>query len=197
MAQYIDKDKVIEYVKKRLVPTVNHGNIDDWERGADNERINFLSYINTLPEEKENYNERYKRIVQTEQFKKSYCDKSLGKEEPVSEDLEEEILCRWEDDPHTLWSKCPYSDFRNIARHFAEWQLNRMKEILRTEYEKGRFDMREEMMRDALDGCVTLIVKSDTSSRNLFISTQQLYKELQKYDDGDKVKIIIFKPEEQ
>lgn len=61
MAHYIDKDKVIEYVKKRLIPTVSRGNIDDWERGADNERINFLSYINTLPEE------------------------------PASEDLEEEI----------------------------------------------------------------------------------------------------------
>ena len=61
MAHYIDKDKVIEYVKKRLIPTVRRGNIDDWERGADNERINFLSYINTLPEE------------------------------PASEDLEEEI----------------------------------------------------------------------------------------------------------
>ena len=61
MAHYIDKDKIIEYVKKRLIPTVSRGNIDDWERGADNERINFLSYINTLPEE------------------------------PASEDLEEEI----------------------------------------------------------------------------------------------------------
>ena len=61
MAHYIDKDKVIEYVKKRLIPTVSRENIDDWERGADNERINFLSYINTLPEE------------------------------PASEDLEEEI----------------------------------------------------------------------------------------------------------
>lgn len=61
MAHYIDKDKVIEYVKKRLISTVSRGNIDDWERGADNERINFLSYINTLPEE------------------------------PASEDLEEEI----------------------------------------------------------------------------------------------------------
>ena len=50
---------------------------------------------------------------------------SLPKE-PASEDLEEEILCRWEDDPHTLWPKCPYSDFKNIAYHFAEWQKQQM-----------------------------------------------------------------------
>lgn len=86
MTQYIDKDKVIEYVKKRLIPTVSRGNIDDWERGADNERINFLSYINTLPEE------------------------------PVSEDLEEEIN-RVDD-----WYPVELNYIQEIAHHFAEWQ---------------------------------------------------------------------------
>lgn len=38
-----------------------------------------------VKEEKKNLNERYKRIVQTEQFKESYCDKSLGEEEPGCE----------------------------------------------------------------------------------------------------------------
>lgn len=33
----------------------------------------------------------------------------------------------------------------------AEWQKEQMKETLQTEYEKGRFDMREEMMKDAVD----------------------------------------------
>lgn len=51
MARYIDKDQVIEWVKQRLIPTVTDGNIDDWERGADNERINFLSFIDSLPEQ--------------------------------------------------------------------------------------------------------------------------------------------------
>lgn len=50
MARYIDKDQVIEWIKQRLIPTVSNGNYDDWERGADNERINFLSFINSLPE---------------------------------------------------------------------------------------------------------------------------------------------------
>ena len=50
MIRYIDKDKIIEWVKQRLIPIVTDVNIDDWERGADNERINFLSFIESLPE---------------------------------------------------------------------------------------------------------------------------------------------------
>ena len=53
---------------------------------------------------------------------------------------------------HHDWS---YEQVMNIARHFAEWQKNKMKETLQTEYEKGRFDMREEMMKDAMNGCVS------------------------------------------
>jgi hypothetical protein len=37
--------------------------------------------------DKKDYRERYKRIAQTEQFKSSYCDKSLGKEEPIEVEL--------------------------------------------------------------------------------------------------------------
>ena len=33
----------------------------------------------------------------------------------------------------------------------AEWQKQQMKEALQTEYEKGRFDMREEMMKDTVE----------------------------------------------
>lgn len=47
-------------------------------------------------------------------------------EEPISEDLLDEIHNRWEDDPHTKWPKCPYKDFKNIARHFADWQKQKM-----------------------------------------------------------------------
>lgn len=165
---------------------------------------------------KENYTERYKRIAQTEQFKKSYCDKSLGKEAPASEDLEE--ACdnyydeTWDEhggvamvvnNCHDVWF--PSQAMSDFFKAGAEWQHGKdFDDLLQSEmqfpkeyYEKGKSDMREEMMKDALDGCVSLIVKSDTSSRNLFISTPQLYKELQKYNDGDKVKIIIIKNEQQ
>ena len=140
------------------------------------------------------------------------------KSEMISDDLKKEI------ERYFREVKWIYLPFVEVARHFADWQhgkdfddllqsemkfpkeyyergradaMKEMKETLQTEYEKGRFDIREEMMKDALDGCVSLIVKSDTSSRNLFISTPQLYKELQKYNDGEKVKIIICKTEQQ
>ena len=48
--------------------------------------------------------------------------KMSDQEEPISEDLLDEIHNRWEDDPHTKWPKCPYKDFKNIACHFANWQ---------------------------------------------------------------------------
>lgn len=50
------------------------------------------------------------------------ADKWRLVEEPISEDLLDEIHNRWEDDPHTKWPKCPYKDFKNIACHFANWQ---------------------------------------------------------------------------
>ena len=48
-------------------------------------------------------------------------------EEPISEDLLDEIHNRWEDDPHTKWPKCPYKDFKNIACHFTNWQKEQIK----------------------------------------------------------------------
>lgn len=138
-------------------------------------------------------------------------------EEPVSEDLEAEIQRYFSE------VKWIYKPVAEISRHFSHWQhgkdfddllqsemkfpkeyykrgkadaMKEMKESLQTEYEKGRFDMREEMMKDAMEGCVTLIVASDPSSRNLYIPTSQLYKELQKYKNGDKVKIIIVKEDQ-
>ena len=105
-------------------------------------------------------------------------------EEPASEDLEEEI--------DKIWKTCNPIDegmgvetanihieqFDDIAKHFVEWQ-------------------KQQMIKNAVDGCVSPIVKEDVSSHNLFISTPQLYKELQKYKDGDKLKIIIVKEEQQ
>ncbi len=49
-------------------------------------------------------------------------------EKPMNpEGLEEEILNQWEDYPHDKWPKCPYHDFTNIARHFAEWGAEHLK----------------------------------------------------------------------
>ena len=60
-----------------------------------------------------------------------------------------------------------------------------LKEAFQTEYEKGRFDMREEMMKDAVEGIsCTYSNKSGT-----FLHIKQGIDT----KDGDKVKIIIVK----
>ena len=109
-------------------------------------------------------------------------------------------------------------DMLAFARHFAEWQrkqdeewlnselmkahLNGVaasdtitKETLRTEYEKGRYDMREEMMKDAVDGEVIEVLDDDCSicghaHLELFFDKYTL---LENFKDGDKVKVIIVK----
>ena len=106
-------------------------------------------------------------------------------EEPVSEDLEETAR-------YYLLNNhvSPLNDILHQADLKVEMQYHK---DIENAYKVGAEWQKQQMMKDALDGCVTMIVKSDTSSRNLFISTSQLYKELQKYEEGDKLKIIIVK----
>ena len=266
MAQYIDKDKVIEYIKQRLIPTVNHGNIDDWERGADNERINFLSYIDSLPEEPtvkgitwKDVNTLHTLINQVRyEFPNGISEKSFGLavlerfqdcqddiKNPVSGDLDEE-LNKWRHNHfHGRRDKDASGEYLerksqlDLARHFAEWQKqqdykiyahiplkdihdawqelkknkpdienypavcfqkgadwreNHMKELFKTEYEKGRFDMREEMIKDAISCNVDWY-----DGFRLDYTQEQQDDILLKLgaDVGDKVKIIIVKEEQQ
>lgn len=88
--------------------------------------------------------------------------------ENIGENLLDEIHNRWEDDPHTKWPKCPYKDFKNVARHFANWQ-------------------KQLMMKDAIEveiidpGTYTIIkTKDDTVLYGRY---------------GDKVKLLIIKEE--
>ena len=50
MSRLIDKDVLVKWIRSRLHPTVvPYGtNYDDWDKGADNERLNILSFIDTL-----------------------------------------------------------------------------------------------------------------------------------------------------
>lgn len=116
---------------------------------------------------------------------------SLPKES-ANKDLEEEIN-KVED-----WYPVELKYIQEIARHFVEWQKQQMKEALQTEYEKGRFDMREEMMKDAVEGEVVYKignaeiaptdVRYKVMSDRVYIPNVKL---------GDKVKIIICKTEQQ
>jgi len=91
-------------------------------------------------------------------------------------------------------------DCDDIARHFAEWQKQQMKESLQNEYEKGRLDMREEMMKDAVEGIIHHFADDELAAvhyndpkgtpMSIYVSSKGL-------SAGDKVKIIIVKTEQQ
>lgn len=85
------------------------------------------------------------------------------KSEMVSKDLEE-AATKWNEtasfQPFYMQLDCngnPCEVKQDIITHKesfkagAEWQKQHMKEALQTEYEKGKFDMREEMMKNAVD----------------------------------------------
>lgn len=117
-------------------------------------------------------------------------------EEPANEDLEEEIERCWKEMFPIGWSDSTlltltYEQHKAFARHFAEWQKNKMKEALQTEYEKGRFDMREEMMKDAVEAEVMYPASSST------LQIRYKLPKNTKLKYGDKVKIIICKTEQQ
>lgn len=143
---------------------------NEYDIGRLDELNHLVLFIDSLPEESTD--------------KANYTTKD--------EDLEEEID-RFEDWLNNFnQSDYPTSyTVRDIARHFAEWQKQQMKETLQTEYEKGLYDMREEMMKDAVDAEVMYPASS---------STLQIRYKLPKNTElkyGDRVKIIIIKTKQQ
>jgi len=72
----------------------------------------------------------------------------------------------------------------------ADWRENQMKEALQTEYEKGRFDVREEMMKDTING----IMDCDDDNEWIEITDKLI---VTPSIAGNKVKIIIVKTEQQ
>lgn len=78
----------------------------------------------------------------------------------------------------------------------ADTFKKQMKEILQTEYEKGRFDMRNELMKDAVEGTV---VGKDRSTMPPFQTKCKIVIDRVSIDaeEDDKVKIIICKSEQQ
>ena len=107
-------------------------------------------------------------------------------EEPASEDLEEAA------------SKYVREDFHERSRADfkagAEWQKQKnFEELFKSDmtlfkecYEKGRLDMREEMMKDAVDATI-LDVDAQTIEFGLWP------EKLLDIKEGDKVKIIVIK----
>lgn len=129
--------------------------------------------------------------------------KISDQEEPISEDLLDEIHNRWEDAPHTKWPKCPYKDFKNIACHFANWQRERDAKYKADNniccmnfddieaarigaYEQGKSDMKQQMMKEAIFCPVT---KRDVGI-SLSITNRDIIKDTK---DLSYLKVIIIK----
>lgn len=245
-----DKELIKQEIERRIVQAEEfaeraEGANDDssklsWDFAATQNK-SLLQFINSLPEEpsdettKANYNERYKRIAQTEQFKESYCGKLLGKEEPASEDLRKELdnflkdsvfgklinrnagialvrhFAEWgrnhfedknemvSEDLEEKITKCYKSQnglmmtrkqFGEIIHRFTEWQKQKDLEALQIEYEKGLFDMREAMMKDAVEGRVQC---GYGDGNKLSIKAMLPQDSDLKY--ADKVKVLILKTE--
>lgn len=109
-------------------------------------------------------------------------------EEPASEDLEEyakKLAKGAALDKHNLIWMC---------KKGAEWQKNQMKEALQTEYEKGRFDMREEIMKDAVDAVIFSELKGNDGS--LFQAKSDRFK-MNDVKISDRIKAIPIKTEQQ
>ena len=128
--------------------------------------------------------------------------KISDQEEPISEDLLDEIHNRWEDAPHTKWPKCPYKDYKNIACHFANWQRERDAKYKADNniccmnfddieaarigaYEQGKSDMKQQIMKDAISAKVTVIYYPTDSCLEIEATLPE-----DRFEDGDKVLII-------
>ena len=122
-----------------------------------------------------------------------------------SEDLKEEIE-RWIKKKHFIFTEI--DEIIETASHFAEWQKQKdFEELLKSDmskfneyYEKGRFDMREEMMKDAVEGQIYREYIGDDGISIAFGLEAYLNEHNPKHNklhDGDKVKIVIVKEEQQ
>lgn len=161
----------------------------------------ILNFIDSLLEEpKCIYNRTLEERKGFCKYCSAYCNARI--EEPASEDLEEEIgyyttskLLKKRDNStgiyHLTQKECD-----NIARHFTEWQKQHMKEALQTEYEKGRFDMMEKMMKDAVDAQVFQAHDIDKAYEGYVYIVSNQFKDLNLLPPN-KVKIIIIKSEQQ
>lgn len=119
----------------------------------------LLRFINSLPEEsdceKKDYRERYEKLTQSDTFKSSYCDKSLGKEEST-----DEANCTTKsDDLEEAASKYIEEDFHERSRADfkagAEWQKQKDQQTIELAEDHamlaGIMKEREEMMKNAVE----------------------------------------------
>lgn len=205
MAQYIDKDQVIEWIKQRLLPTVTNGNYDDWEKGADNERINFLSFINSLPEYNIVHDSSEISMTDKVQLIKQEIEKRMNNlwylipegEKVLKDDFTKddannlgkytalESLLQFID---SIQEPASEDLEEEIDRYYSDWQFDDdtiyedMRDICRhfAEWQK------QQIIKDAIDATILDI---DAQTVELGLWPEKLLD----IKEGDKVKIIIVK----
>ena len=154
----------IERRRKQLPKETEHKGLMAVYGGIAYELTELLQFIDSLSEE-------------------SGCEVNFTTK---SEDLKEEIE-RWIKKKHFIFTEI--DEIIETASHFAEWQKQNIKEALQTEYEKGRFDMQQEMMKDAVE-CIVEDWCGDSPEITIPLNPQD-------FKAGNKVKIIICKTEQQ
>lgn len=175
----------------------------------------IITYISSIQSdcEKKDYHKRYENIAQSDYFKSAYSNKSLGKEEHASKDLElEEEVTRYykslgiiENAGETYEWDDMISNTILTARHFAEWQkLKDLKDSLESDitilskfYEKGKVDAIKEIMKEAVETTVHNCQVDGITIDGVEIFPDGLTLDDKIYKDGDKIKLIIVKNEQQ
>lgn len=74
MGHYIDKDVLVSEIRSRLIPTVvpRGMHYDDWDRGADCERLKILDFIDTLEVKEMQYIDKDAIVNEIERWIKHY-----------------------------------------------------------------------------------------------------------------------------
>lgn len=172
-----DKEKIKEEIERRIVQAKEFaerakGANDDssklsWDFVATQNK-SLLQFIDSLPEE-------------------SGCEANFTTK---SEDLDFLVISLEE----TIGTS-PHSRevIKEHLQKAAEWQKQKMKEALQTEYEKGRFDMREDMMKDAVETTIVNDWQYGKDPDHAIIPA--IHQRIEGCGVGDKVKIIIVKTE--
>jgi len=121
-------------------------------------------------------------------------------EEPVSENLKEELDRYTKHLSPTDIQTAPFGSIEECARHFAGWQKEQDKQWLAEEhkhifnngyeegFEHGRDDAYDEMMKDAIDGEIFDIFYPNGDRLEVYANIPE-----DKFEGGDKVKLIIIK----
>lgn len=137
------------------------------------------------------------RLRKTMDEYRQFIINEYHKEEPVSEDLEQAINTYLATYFGGEKEKQEWPFIKKMVIHFAEWQKEQDKQWLAEEHKhifaKGRDSMKQQMMKDAVDGTFSFGELADgTPIDSIFVLDKEVKS---KYKEGEKVKLLIIKEE--